>query len=124
MSFLRANQRTMTALFPHPGNPTHLIPKRFPGPVITEVAFKVTQTTVIYDRVISGGDASGWTVTINGVPEAVISVLNGAPTDIVVTYALQVIGDDIRVTYDGNGDWAADNGTGKVRPIDASGVIV
>ena len=28
MSFLRARQRTITALFPHQANPTHLIPKR------------------------------------------------------------------------------------------------
>lgn len=28
MSFLRARQRTITALFPHQGNRTHLIPKR------------------------------------------------------------------------------------------------
>ena len=28
MSFLRARQRTITALSPHPGNPTHLIPSR------------------------------------------------------------------------------------------------
>lgn len=124
MSLLRANQRTLTALFPHPSNTKYLIPKRVPGPVIVGIAFKTLSTTIEFDRDVSGGDEVGWAVTLNGTPEAIVSVINGAPTDIVVNYAGGIVADEIRVTYNGNGAWAADNGTGKVRPIDVTGVVV
>ena len=121
---IRANQRTQTALFPHSHNRRFLVPKRFPGPQILVIDFKTVSTVILFDRDISGGDETGWTVTVNGVPEAIISITQPAGDDISVNYALQVAGDDIRVTYDGNGAWAADDLTGKVRPIDQSGVIV
>ena len=124
MSFLRANQRTMTALFPHQANRTHLIPKRVLGPVILTIDFKVVSSTFTFDRDTTGGDATGWGLEVNGAPVAIISVIQGVgDTEIVVNYALQVVADAIRITYDGTGVWADNNGV-KLKPIDRSGVIV
>ena len=123
VNVIRHKQRVQTALFPHSHNRKFLVPNRHIGPQIVSIAFKTLSTTFEFDRDVSGGDEVGWAVTLNGTPEAIVSVINGAPTDIVVNYAGGIIADDIRVTYDGTGVWADDNGA-PLFPIDQSGVVV
>ena len=124
MSFIRAQQRTMTALFPHQANKRYLVPKRTLGPKLILVSFKTTSVTLEFDRDVTGGDELAWAMEINGVSEAVISVVQGGfDTDIVVNYALQSVSDEARVTYGGGGLWADSKGA-TLKRIDVSGVIV
>ena len=125
MSFIRAQQRTLTALFPHQANKKYLVPKRTIGPKILIIDFKTVSTTFTFDRDVVGGDATGWALEINAAPVAIISVINGATDDqIVVSYALQVVTDAIRITYDGTGTAWADSKGATLKRIDVSGVIV
>lgn len=124
MSFIRAQQRTLTALFPHQANKKYLVPKRTLGPKVSLIAFKTASTTIEFDRDTTGGDEVGWAVEIDGVSEAVTSVIQGVgDTEIVVSYALQSVAAAIRVTYGGGGGWIDNNGAALKR-LDLSGVIV
>lgn len=105
MSFLRARQRTQTALFPHQANRTHLIPKRPPGPQVLSTIFKTVQADVSFDVPISGGDIAKFTLTANGVDVALIAAVNGGLNDILVSHALLVVGDFCILTYE-PGTWS------------------
>ena len=101
----------MTALFPHPGNPTHLIPKRKQGPIIQAGIAKTISTTITYDVDVAGGDAVGWSLfnRTTGLPVALVSVINGATNEIVLNYAAQTLGDILTITYQ-PGAWTSARG--------------
>ena len=111
MSFLRARQRTMTALFPHQANATHLIPKRKQGPIIQSGIIKTVSTTILFDVDIAGGDAAGWTMVnkTTGLPIVVTSAVNGNADEIVLNYALQTVDDIVGITYKPSG-WTSARG--------------
>ena len=99
MSFIRARQRVITALFPHQGNRTHIVPSRGPGPFVRRSIAKVSSMTLDFDRNVQGGDLLGFSLEINGTPEAVIAATNGLSNEIVVTFALQLVDDLVKVSY-------------------------
>ena len=111
MSVLRARQRTMTALFPHQANPTHLIPKRKQGPIIQAGIAKTVSATLTYDVDIAGGDAVGWSLfnRTTGLPIAVVSAVNGNANEIILNYAAQTLDDIITITYQ-PGAWTSARG--------------
>lgn len=110
MSFLRARQRVITALFPHPGNRTHLIPGRFPPPLGTK-SVSATTTTVVMTVLFTGdvetklGNVDGFTVTVNAVGGTVTDVQQPGPTnELDITFIPAGLSTQaVVVTYDGTG---------------------
>ena len=98
--------------------------KRGLTPVST--IFKTVSVSMEFASPISGTTGvlpNGFSVEINGVPAVVSGVSQGSATDITVTHALAIVGDDSEVFYDGTGDWVSDSG----RPLSAfsvKGVVV
>lgn len=98
--------------------------KRGLTPVST--IFKTVSVSMEFASNISGTTgvgANGFVVEINGVPVAVSGVSQGSATDITVSHALAIVGDDSEVIYDGLGDWVSDSG----RPLSAfsvKGVVI
>lgn len=81
MSFIRARQRTITALSPHQANPRFLIPKRFralPDPALVPVALW-DETSIVGDPVTSTVDnIGGLTAFEVGVPNGIVqTTVNG-----------------------------------------------
>ena len=94
--------------------------KRGLTPVST--IFKTVSVSMEFASNISGTTgvgANGFVVEINGVPVAVSGVSQGSATDITVSHALAIVGDDAEVIYDGLGDWVSDSG----RPLSAFSVV-
>lgn len=94
--------------------------KRGLTPVAT--VFKTTQVSMDFASPISGTTGAitnGFAVEINGVPVVVSGVSQGDASNITVTHALAVLGDDAEVIYDGLGDWVSDSG----RPLSAFSVV-
>ena len=104
MSFLRARQRVMTALFPHQGNPTHLIPNR--GPQGTKSVSAVTTLTVMTvtftgDVITTLGNTDGLTVTVNAIGGTVTDVQQpGANNTLAITFTPAAVATQaVVVTY-------------------------
>ena len=107
-NFLRARQRSLTALFPHQHNPTHLIPKRKQGPIIQAKIFKTISLTLTFDVDVTTGDAVGFTLFNNttGLVVAIVSAINGNTNEIVVNFGAQTLGDNLTLTYE-PGAWTS-----------------
>lgn len=92
MSFLRARQRTLTALFPHQANRKYLVPKRFPAPLATTSVSAVTTATVMtvtFDGDVSTklGNIDGFTNTVNAIAGTITNVQQpGAKNTLVITF--------------------------------------
>ncbi len=100
MGFLRAQQRSITGLFPHQANKTHLMPNSRAGPEKISDVYAITTVTLTYDEEVTGGDDTGWQVFHDGVATAITTVLNGITDDIIIiTHALAVVGQDVIVRY-------------------------
>ena len=91
MSFLRARQREITALFPHQANRTHLIPSR--GPLLVKSVSAITTATVMTVKFTAGvitkpGNTDGLTVTVNAIGGTVTDVqpVAGAPDQLAITF--------------------------------------
>lgn len=108
MSFLRARQRIITALSPHPGNRTHLIPTRFfppAGTVSVSATAKTTSISVTFSGDVQGLSIAGYTITVNAVGATVLTVVPGISADIIdVTFSPAGIAtQNVILTYDGTG---------------------
>lgn len=109
MSFLRARQRTLTALFPHQANPTTYIPNRGPrnaAPAAVGQIAGATTYVIPFTAAIStkAGNTDGFTVTVNAIAGTVTDVQPTGAAELTITFtpvglALQVI----EITYDGTG---------------------
>lgn len=122
MSLLRAQQRTLTALFPHPGNRTHLIRNNRAGPHILGISFKTTATLIGFDEDIAGGDATGFKLFSLGVEIAIIAAVNGAPNEISVTHAPVVLDDKATISYQ-PGAWVGSSSGVEVKGFIADGTV-
>lgn len=111
MSLIRAQQRTITGLFPHNANRRFLIRNTRAGPEIRGTVWATTTATIIFDEPVGGGNETGFQLTIDGAPTAIVSVANGLATEIVVTYAIQLVGARGVITYipKGTADWVGLN---------------
>lgn len=110
MSFLRARQRVITALFPHQANRRFMIPKRFPAPLGTKSVSAVTTATAMTvtftgDVATKLGNTDGFTVTVNAIGGTVTDVQQpGAANTLVITFTPAAISTQaVVVTYDGTG---------------------
>ena len=121
---IRARQRAITAILPHPGNTKILVPSRF-GMIPDEPAdFKVTQLTLFFGQVVTGTLVTdGFTFLVDGAAVALLVVSQPSTDEIGITYALQTVTDSAEIRYDGSGDWIGANGF-VVGAFAQSGVIV
>ena len=109
MSFIRARQHAITALFPHQANRTHLIPNR--GPFLIKSVSAVTTTVVMTVKftaavITKPGNVDGYTVTVNAIGGTVTDVqpVAGAPDQLAITFTPAGLSTQaVVVTYDGTG---------------------
>ena len=107
---IRARQRAITAILPHPGNTKILVPSRF-GMIPFLSSPKTVNTVSLFRQDVIGTlVATGFSLLVEGAPVAIISVTQAATDEITVNYALQTLGDFLQLDYDGSGDWVGANG--------------
>lgn len=90
-----------------------IVPPLRQGARVLNIVLSPSGATINYDRAVSGGDASGFNVEINGAKEPILSAVNGTALQIVVTWAsVSVSGDVIGILYQSPpGAWENANGT-------------
>ena len=91
MSFLRARQHALTALFPHQANRSHIIPNR--GVLGTKSVSAITTTVVMTVKftaavITKPGNTDGLTVTVNAIGGTVTDVqpVLGVPEELAITF--------------------------------------
>lgn len=104
MSFLRARQHAITALFPHQANRTHIIPNR--GVQATKSVSAVTSLTVMTVTFTGKlttklGNTDGFTVTVNAIGGTVTDVQQpGADNTLAITFTPAAVATQaVVVTY-------------------------
>ena len=91
MSFIRARQHAITALFPHQANRKYIIPNR--GILLVKSVSAITTATVMTVKftasvITKPGNTDGLTVTVNAIGGTVTDVqpVAGAPDQLAITF--------------------------------------
>lgn len=110
MSIVRARQPVITRILPHPQNKRIAVPNRF-GMIPIDHLAKVTSFLITFGQDVSGTlVATGFSLLINGAPEAITSITQPISNELQANFAVQLIGDLAQLDYDGSGDFVGANG--------------